>query len=167
MKEILDDIRYKVKSISFTDCVFTDSVLEIIDEAESKWNEDVCEWQKETYSDYSNTSCGKRAMVHGIWRFCPYCGKKIKIRWNTRAKSDEKKVRIDDPDKKEMSYKVGDEFTINKRKFGIAISGKAIVSEIRDNYNPPKIYMDVYWDNEDKPCCYFGSPAEIGKWIRE
>lgn len=57
-------------------------VLSILDEAETKWEEDCCEWKHREH--YVNCFCKCYGiMVEHDWaigfKFCPYCGKPIKI----------------------------------------------------------------------------------------
>lgn len=57
-------------------------VLNIINEAETKWEKDCCEWEHR--QNYANCFCKCNGiMVEHDWaigfKFCPYCGKRIKI----------------------------------------------------------------------------------------
>jgi hypothetical protein len=63
--------------------VNTERAIEIIDEAEAKWEADCCEWKYDEEEDYYETSCGHLQIIMGGtptengYRFCPYCGRKI------------------------------------------------------------------------------------------
>jgi hypothetical protein len=52
--------------------------IDIINEAEAKWEKDCCEqkWNKEDW--WYDTSCGHILEPHS-YNFCPYCGKRLKI----------------------------------------------------------------------------------------
>lgn len=89
MKEIFNDIRKKVSTSSDEACFMPDDMMvvsesqlkKILDEAETKWEEDCCtQWDLKENATFM--------MVHGTshlvdevkyWKFCPYCGKSIKI----------------------------------------------------------------------------------------
>lgn len=70
-----------------------EKAVELLDEAEAKWEADCCEWKLEdAEANLYVTSCGKGKLVfedmctptEDDYKFCPYCGKKIKedIKWN-------------------------------------------------------------------------------------
>lgn len=87
MKKIFEWMRERVNGrhgvyIFGQKYVNLDRMNEIINEAEAKWEAEVCEWKYE-----KNKPSFARA-VHDIpklvdeiryWKFCPYCGKPIKI----------------------------------------------------------------------------------------
>lgn len=54
---------------------------EIINEAEAKWEADCCEWKKYEYDILFpyKTSCGHSEVFFDTFKYCPYCGKPIKI----------------------------------------------------------------------------------------
>lgn len=71
MKQIFDWLREQINEKAFPthenySAVWHDDVMNTINEAEAKWEAEVCEW--EALGDY-----------HKSWKFCPYCGKPIKI----------------------------------------------------------------------------------------
>lgn len=57
------------------------NAIDIIDEAEAKWEADCCEWKgkKNDMLGLYKTTCGNLSIVNPYWNFCPYCGKRIKI----------------------------------------------------------------------------------------
>lgn len=81
MLQVFDEIRailqkYKEKMPVVT----TAEILASVDEAEAKWGKDCCVWEYRNPASY--------AEAHGFWefhdnvkgwKFCPYCGKPIKI----------------------------------------------------------------------------------------
>ena len=43
----------------------------------------ICEWLKSPQrgvSDAADSSCGKIAIIYSDFRFCPYCGGRIKVK---------------------------------------------------------------------------------------
>ncbi len=60
-------------------------MLAEIDEAEAKWEADCCEWtelieyKQRVYANCRFTNDSLDAMSIGYFKFCPYCGKRIKI----------------------------------------------------------------------------------------
>lgn len=60
----------------------TERFIEYINEAESKWEAETCEW--EHIEHYVNCFCKCNGIMveHDLaigFKFCPYCGKRIKI----------------------------------------------------------------------------------------
>ena len=56
--------------------------LRILEKAEAKWKEDCCEWKPfTTHPTTSWKNCEFVEDITNTWRFkfCPYCGKPIKI----------------------------------------------------------------------------------------
>lgn len=57
------------------------TVHEVIDEAEAKWEADCCEWKYtghlNEYAEAHELSVGALKIIG--WKFCPICGKPIKI----------------------------------------------------------------------------------------
>ena len=91
MKKIFDELREQMKdrikayqTLDVTETAVdvaikeTERFVEYINEAEAKWEAELCEWKldKEIYS--YDSSCGHYLDNHGF-KFCPYCGKPIKI----------------------------------------------------------------------------------------
>lgn len=83
MNQIFDWLREQIGNIDVNDIdVLQDMALEKVDEAEAKWESDCCEWKHKEY--HTNCFCGhnegyaEHDFVIG-WKFCPYCGKSIKI----------------------------------------------------------------------------------------
>lgn len=72
MKQIFDWLREHLEETANDVSPNTDKLVvlarveRLINEAEAKWEADCCEW--EALGDY-----------HKTWKFCPYCGKPIKI----------------------------------------------------------------------------------------
>ena len=68
-----------------------DKIIEIVNQLADEYNNDVCEWEKGSsgyvgYPAYYSRCCttnskGLEMQTHIIsdWKFCPYCGKKIKV----------------------------------------------------------------------------------------
>ena len=68
-----------------------EEVIEIVNQLAEEYNNDVCEWEKGSsgyvgYPAYYSRCCttnskGLEMQTHIIsdWKFCPYCGKKIKV----------------------------------------------------------------------------------------
>ena len=60
-------------------------VLTLINEAEAKWEADCCVWtelieyKQRVYANCRFTNDSLDAMSIGYFKFCPYCGKPIKI----------------------------------------------------------------------------------------
>ena len=85
MKQIFDLLREQMRKHIYTDFTDTDSIefetaISLVDEAEAKWEADCCVWKYRSPASY--------AEAHGFWefhdtvkgwKFCPYCGKPIKI----------------------------------------------------------------------------------------
>lgn len=43
-------------------------------------SDDVCEWKRRTDDNFLHTSCNNRAGAYSDeFKYCPYCGKKIKM----------------------------------------------------------------------------------------
>jgi NADH pyrophosphatase NudC (nudix superfamily) len=57
------------------------SLKKIINEAEAKWESEVCEWKREESYPYRHlTNCGRMIThKHKEAKFCCFCGKPIKI----------------------------------------------------------------------------------------
>lgn len=90
MKQIFDWLREQCKShkvipimcnadvvnnLAITHCI------EEINEAEAKWEAECCEWKKYEYDILFpyKTSCGHSEVFFDTFKYCPYCGKPIKI----------------------------------------------------------------------------------------
>ena len=91
MKQIFDWMREQTKKMSFLlthqnfSAVWSDDVYSIINEAELMYEEDVCEWQELTWNIYKAHEMIEGESVLKKWKYCPYCGKKIKAvcRWQS------------------------------------------------------------------------------------
>ena len=85
MKQIFDWMRKQpLKAFEVYDGsigVYPCEVNRLIDEAEAKWETDCCEWKKYEYDILFpyKTSCGHSEVFFDTFKFCPYCGKPIKI----------------------------------------------------------------------------------------
>lgn len=87
MKQTFDQLRGAILDKAFkvydgTIAVDIHDVGELINEAEAKWEADCCEWEHKEH--YVNCFCKCHGiMVEHDWaigfKFCPYCGKPIKI----------------------------------------------------------------------------------------
>ena len=88
MKQIFDWLRGAILDKAFkiydgTIAVDIHDVGNIINEAEAKWEADCCEWFERDFEDsfyYSHD--GKEFDYKNdvkYWKYCPYCGKPIKI----------------------------------------------------------------------------------------
>lgn len=90
MKEIFNSIRNKASQCSDKACFMPDDaevitekrLKQILDEAEAKWEAEVCEWVHGKH--YVNCFCRCYGIMaeHDLaigFKFCPYCGKPIKI----------------------------------------------------------------------------------------
>ena len=56
--------------------------VDLINEAEAKWEKEVCEWKHKEYHSCCLSECnGVYEDYDSVlgWEFCPYCGKPIKI----------------------------------------------------------------------------------------
>ena len=54
--------------------------IEIINELAEEYNDDFCEWRKRKKGLYLHgTSCGAQDSYDDSYRYCPYCGKKVKV----------------------------------------------------------------------------------------
>lgn len=42
-------------------------------------NVDVCEWKKVDEEGYQNCKCNYDETIPDFFKYCPYCGKKIKV----------------------------------------------------------------------------------------
>ena len=86
MKQIFDWLRGAILDKAFkiydgTIAVDIHDVGNLINEAEAKWEQDCCEWKKyeaDIIFPYK-TSCGHSEVFYDTFKFCPYCGKRIKI----------------------------------------------------------------------------------------
>ena len=95
MKQIFDWLRAQIKYKSYTAwngdtkaeirLMLTEKAEEIINEAEAKWEADCCEWKPTLLHNQAMLSnCFvkfdnlKKQDVE-CFKFCPYCGKPIKI----------------------------------------------------------------------------------------
>lgn len=95
MKQIFDWLREQfdkqsINGISENGLVVTSFIHSkiaklCIDEAEAKWESDCCEWtelieyKQRVYANCRFTNDSLDAMSIGYFKFCPYCGKRIKI----------------------------------------------------------------------------------------
>ena len=101
MKQIFDWLREQIENksnyepVDYDYCdmacsgeqgfIAREDALDAINEAEAKWEAEVkvCEWKQEKYLNFAlstcTTSCGKRYDISEDFKFCPYCGKPIKI----------------------------------------------------------------------------------------
>ena len=90
MKQIFNWLREQMRKHIYTDFTETDSIefltaISLIDEAEAKWETDCCEWtelieyKQRVYANCRFTNDSLDAMSIGYFKFCPYCGKPIKI----------------------------------------------------------------------------------------
>lgn len=61
--------------------VLVENMDSIINEAEAKWEADCCEWKRKKNTSFAEAvhrvPCHIYTVIH--WKFCPYCGKPIKI----------------------------------------------------------------------------------------
>ena len=93
MKQIFDWLREQIKSgkreqHSMIDVSWNNAIkmcLQVINEAEAKWEKDCCEWTPMKYLEFQLsdclTSCGHAEHYStGIDKYCRHCGKRIKIR---------------------------------------------------------------------------------------
>ena len=88
MKQIFDWLREQIREAEYNHALYgtdfavnTEKAIDIIDEAEAKWEKDCCEWKKyesDIIFPYK-TSCGHSEVFYDTFKFCPYCGKRIKI----------------------------------------------------------------------------------------
>ena len=79
LEELLREPSYRHNGDDFnTGIVDAESIL---DEAEAKWESDVCEWENPKNCKHIFKSHDKIVADNILlsWRFCPYCGKPIKI----------------------------------------------------------------------------------------
>jgi len=53
--------------------------IEIVNELAEGHNNDFCEWRKGKGLYLHRASCGEQDSYDDSYRYCPYCGKKIKI----------------------------------------------------------------------------------------
>ena len=86
---LLDTIDDKPKEVG--QLMTYQRVIEIVNQLAEEYNNDVCEWEKGSsgyvgYPAYYSRCCttnskGLEIQTHIIsdWKFCPYCGKKIKV----------------------------------------------------------------------------------------
>lgn len=88
MKQIFDWLREQIKDASFRPfnevVVYEESVQNLINEAEAKWEADCCEWK--TTKRNSNLIASPHMALYQLSKkdlkdipYCPYCGKPIKI----------------------------------------------------------------------------------------
>ena len=86
-KEVLDEALIDGEMHSTEDVYLSlHDIAEIINEAEAKWEADCCEWEhsvgSETKYPHHKTSCGvieHKGIIDSRIKFCPFCGKRIKI----------------------------------------------------------------------------------------
>lgn len=81
MKEIFDWLReWLKKAQSYTDWVAVYNVQQKVNEAEAKWKEDCCEWKLILGNTFVvAVSHENEVFTQTDMKFCPYCGKRIKI----------------------------------------------------------------------------------------
>lgn len=90
MKKIFDDIRKEIDIHSDEACFMPDDTMvvsenelkQLLEEAEAKWKADCCEWKQyeEKYGTrYQNCRATESPVDTFAFKFCPYCGKPIKI----------------------------------------------------------------------------------------
>lgn len=91
MKEIFNSIRNKASQCSDKACfipddaeVITESRLkQIVDEAEAKWEAEVCEWKPTGLCEPPRYLEAHDLIAYeldaSLWKYCPICGKPIKI----------------------------------------------------------------------------------------
>lgn len=89
MKQIFDWLREQMQKAEYNHTYFgtdfavnTERAIEIIDEAEAKWESECCEWKWGI--DYAHVQCRGDRILFGsssrrLFTYCPYCGKPIKI----------------------------------------------------------------------------------------
>ena len=85
MKQIFEWLREEIEAnsvdVSGTDIIGTHRARCLINTAESMWEKDCCEWKKyeaDIIFPYK-TSCGHSEVFFDTFKYCPYCGKPIKI----------------------------------------------------------------------------------------
>ena len=91
MKQIFDWLREQIKNRKAKNDFLEDRVwnhairvcIEIIDEAEAKWEQDCCEWKRVGLTEnprYVSAHDLWEVLTDAeLWNVCPYCGKRIKI----------------------------------------------------------------------------------------
>ena len=92
MKQIFDWLRERIEGLSnaeaeyyyasSNDVIEREDTLDLINEAEAKWEADCCEWkQYETKygTRYQNCRATEAPVDTFGFKFFPYCGKRIKI----------------------------------------------------------------------------------------
>ena len=93
MKQIFDWLREQVLEeaivdgeLRSTEVVFLplQDFVDLVDEAEAKWEADCCEWKLEdAEANLYVTKCEKRQLIfegtptENDYKYCPYCGRKI------------------------------------------------------------------------------------------
>ena len=89
MKQIFDWMRDRIdeESLFWAGSMQVNKItaMNIINEAEAQWEAKCCEWKLEdAEANLYVTSCEQRQLIfegtprENGYRFCPYCGKKIK-----------------------------------------------------------------------------------------
>lgn len=82
MKQIFDFMRRRVTENTNTGRWGVGVFMDTINEAEAKWESEVCEWKHKEYHSCCLSECnGVYEDYDSVlgWEFCPYCGKPIKI----------------------------------------------------------------------------------------
>ena len=78
MKQFIDKLIGRLEEETL---MYADDAIKIVNQLAGEYNNDFCEWKKGTgYVFYLHkTSCGIEDTFDDSYKFCPYCGKKIKI----------------------------------------------------------------------------------------
>ena len=87
MKQIFKWLREEIEANSVTvggsDIIGSHMARVLVNQAEAKWEKECCEWKHYKSDIYSvRSECGAylpKVNEGSSFRFCPYCGKKIKI----------------------------------------------------------------------------------------
>ncbi len=87
MKQIFKWLREEIEANSVTvggaDIIGSHMARVLVNQAETKWEKDCCEWEyvglTENPRYVSAHDMWEVLTVAELWKFCPYCGKKIKI----------------------------------------------------------------------------------------
>ena len=95
MKQIFDWLREKIDKYSYDtencggryiDIIEEKNAIDIINEAEAKWESECCEWRLcDEEENVYDTSCrNPHILIEGTpkennYEYCPYCGKRIKV----------------------------------------------------------------------------------------
>ncbi len=80
MKEFIEKLIGRLEEVSYNrfDLKLSDAI-KVVNQLAEEYNNDFCEWRKGKGLYLHRTSCGAQDSYDDSYRYCPYCGKKVKV----------------------------------------------------------------------------------------